>query len=116
MSMNISIKAERKISYKDGKGKRKQDVQIAYFKAQQTPTDISYKIIGSDNPEAAYKDYINSYRNVELLPVYAEDDYMAEGEPLYYDEYCFADEHINDFNNWKSKMLNDGYKIEWEVW
>lgn len=116
MSMNIAIKAERKISYKDSSGKRRQDVQTEYFKVQQTPTDISYKIIGSSDPEAAYKDYINSYRNVELLPVYAEDDYMEEGEPLDYDEYCFADEHINDFNNWRDKKIADGYKIKWEVW
>lgn len=116
MSMNIAISAVREINYKDLKGNLKQDIQKEYFNAQQTPSNISYMIIGADDREAAYKSYISSLRTIEHIPVYAEDDYMEEGQPVEYVEYCFADEHIKDFNIWMNKMVENGYTIEWEVW
>lgn len=115
MSMNVYITATRKITFKKKNGKRSGGIQTTKFDAVQTPTTVTYNIVGSTNPIQSYIDYVKTLSRVEKIPVYAETDIWGEGEPVSYDEYDWAAEHIANFQEWISTVEEDGYTVQIEV-
>lgn len=116
MSMNIKFLATREVTFKGKDGKPRHSTQSEYFREWQTPTEVTYKIEASDNPEQAYKEYIlNHYSEDELLEVYADDDIFEEGEPVSTVIYNSGKEHIKEFDDWLRSMDDNGYTVSVEV-
>lgn len=116
MSMNIHIFAERTITARNKAGKKVREKQQQKFEVLQTPTKVSYEIKASGNPIQAYKDYVLSCGTVERVPIYAPEDIWSEKDPIRYEEYNWAEEHVGRFNEWLSTMDEAGYRIVVEVW
>lgn len=87
MSMNIKITAKRNITFKKKNGKRSGEVQTVEFNALQTPTDITRKIIASDNPAFEY---------------------------LIWAIMCKQNEHAEKFEGWLKEMDTNGFRIHYE--
>ena len=118
MSMNVYIIAVRKAFAFNKKGEKIEFEDSRKFNAWQTPTKITKQIVFSGDIEtqiAEYKKYIFSLRQVKTQPIYAEDDFFGEREPIRYEEYCIADEHLQDFEEWISDMDNQGFTISIEM-
>jgi hypothetical protein len=115
MSMNVFIKAERTVTFKKKNGRQGRDTQTTRFPALQTPTDVSYKIVASSNPVQAYIDWVKTTSRVEQLPVYAEDDIFGENDPIGFEEYDAAQEHIVKLAKWVQQIEEDGYTVKIEV-
>lgn len=116
MSMNVYIYAERTVTARNKAGKKVREKQRQQFEALQTPTTVSYEIRAAGNQVQAYKDYVRSCGTVEKVPVYAPEDIWSENGPISYEEYNWAEEHIEEFDNWLSVMDEAGYNIVIEVW
>lgn len=115
MSMNVYITASRKITFKKKNGKRGGGIQTLSFNALQTPTNVTYKIVNSADPKQEYIEWVKSCGRVEQIPVYEEDDIFGEKEPIRYDEYDWAAEHIELFEQWIVDVEEEGYAVKFEV-
>ena len=116
MSMNIYIYATREISFKDKKGKKKTETQATVFNALQTPTEVTYEIVESSNPAQVYIDWVLRRCSVdEQWPVYADDDFMQEREPIGVEIINQGKEHVEKFRQWMIWMEEKGYEIKYEV-
>jgi hypothetical protein len=109
MSMNIGFKAIREIYVPKIE---KYDFQIEFIGVWQTPTNVTYQIHGSNDPVSAYIDWVDSERFVTTVPVYADDDFLGEDDPIGYEEYDEGKEHIQDFKSKISTLLSEGYEIK----
>jgi hypothetical protein len=115
MSMNIVITATRKITFKKKNGKRSGAVQTIKFNAWQTPTVVTRAILASKDPKAVYLKWIeencsSGYR----IPVYADDDFLEEGEPISTRIYNPGQEHAEEFMQWCENAEEEGYTIKFE--
>lgn len=116
MSMNIKFLATRKVTFKAKDGKRRQSTQSEYFREWQTPTEVTYKIKASPNPEEAYKEYIlNHCSRDRFIKVYANNDIFEEREPTGTRVYNEGKEHIEEFNSWLESMHDQGYTVSVEI-
>lgn len=115
MSMNVFISANRKITFKKKNGKRGGGIQTVKFEAIQTPTNITYEIIRSNNPKQAYIDWVMTKRRIERLPIYADDDIFGERDPVKFKEYDFAKEHVERLLKWIEEVEEEGYTVRFEV-
>lgn len=114
MSTNIHFKATRKIVVKKTK---KRDIQTIYFNEWQTPTRVTYEIIRSKNPIQAYKDWVlTECSRDEKLPVYADDDFLQERDPVRIEVYNAGKEHVAQFEEWIREAEEQGYTVEAEAW
>ena len=87
------------------------------FDCIQTPTNISYQIINSENPIESYKNWvIENYGEDETFAIYAEDDPFGEKEPIRYSIINDGKEHNKRLNYWLQESENEGYEVEIEVW
>jgi hypothetical protein len=114
MSMNVYITARREVVVvKTGE----KSVQTEHFDALQTPTKVTYEIVGSANPIQAYKDWVRETgkecEREEL--VYADDDIFCERDPIGTEMYNPADSHLEDFDHWLESMEKNGYEVQIEV-
>ena len=115
MSMNVFIVATRQVEFKQKNGSTGKSEQHVTFNAVQTPTNVTYQIVKSDNPIQAYIDYVRSIGRVERMDVYADDDPFGHGDPVGYEEYNWAEDHIVEFNNWLARMDEENYTVTIEV-
>ena len=115
MSMNVFIVAERDVSFKKKNGVQATDVQSIKFDAWQTPTDVTYSIVNSANPAQGYIDFIKSRERVVQEPVFATDDIFGERDPIGFNEYNAAAEHIEEFQTWVASVEEQGYTVKFEV-
>ena len=92
MSTNIHFVAKRKISFKKKNGKVATDIQTEYFAVWQTPTDVTYQIMASDDKMSAYLKWINSFNSP------------------------YAPEHCENFKEWVKTKEEQGYTIDVESW
>lgn len=118
MSMNVYITAVRKAFSFNKKGEKIEFEDHRKFNAWQTRTKVTMQIIEMGEIELQikeYKKYIYSLREVKTQPIYAEDDIFGEREPIRYEEYCIADEHLQDFEEWVSDMDEQGFTISIEM-
>lgn len=113
MSMNIAFVARRGIAVlKIGK----LDVQEVWNNwVWQTPTEITYTIKNSDDPIQAYKDWVMTFSKDEELPIYDDEGVWMEKEPVRFETYNAAKQHIERFQEWIDDMTQEGYTIEAEV-
>ena len=117
MSTNIHFVAQRKITFKKKDGNRGSEIQQAYFDQWQTPTTVTHEMMKSADTIHAYKDWIlTKYNEDEELPVYAEDDYLQENEPVGVKIYNEGKEHVARFEQWINHMEDQGYIITVEAW
>jgi hypothetical protein len=110
--MNIEIIATRDIQViKTGKI----DEQTMIFDAYQTPTNITYKIHDSEDPIQTYIDWVRSGAEDFEYPIYADDDFLNERDPVGYEIYNAEKRHIEDFLEWVQYATNEGYEIKFRV-
>ena len=115
MSMNLYIFAEREVTFKDKAGKICKDTQTITFRALQTPTKVTYKILANSEPAQAYIDWVFSISEYEVLPVYAEDDIFGENEAVDSKVYNAGLEHIVQFSEFLDNAEADGYVVKFEM-
>lgn len=109
MSMNLHVHGKRDVTVnKTGK----QSIQFVGFNLWQTPTMATRQILATDNPAQAYRDWVNSDRYEYEEPVYADDDYLGEGEPIGTKIVCNADYHLANFDKFIKECEDDGYELE----
>jgi len=109
MSMNIHFQGTREILVLATGLKEKQVLGIPVW---QTPTDITYNIVESDNPVKAYAKWAAGQTGEETEPVYAEDDIWNEGEPIGTRTYNLGRLHAAEFLRTVRMMVRQGYIIQ----
>lgn len=116
MSTNIHIYAERDIFVLKTK---RNDVQtIEFERTWQTPTIDTQKIMESSDKIQAYKDWVMT-RKCSVgreQPVYADDDYFQEREPIGVEIVNEGKDHIHDFEEWLEMCSEYGYDVYFEAW
>lgn len=115
MSMNVAIIASREIFFKKKNKTQGQETQTICFNAIQTPTEVTHKIIESLSPLSAYKDFVKSLRQVELIPIFADDDLFGDGEPIGFQEYDWVEEHLKSLDAWIMHCEDQGFSISVEM-
>jgi len=109
MSKNIQFKATRLIQVVSS---GEYETQSEFFEEiWQTPTDISYEIVSSDNDFKAYRDWVMSVSETVSEEVYAPDDLFCEGPVIGYNLVNIGEQHINLFDGWINDMQNRGFTI-----
>jgi len=112
MSMNIEIKVVAKaIIIKTGE----EFENVVDFNVIQTPTDVTYKIMESENKMEEYENYVTSVSKDEEVPVFAEDDVFQEEEPVGYKTVNEGEEHLVELHNEVKYYTNKGYDIIFDV-
>ena len=113
MSMNIHLKAALDGMFiPDNKKLKKRHISIVEkFSCIQTPTDITKQILKSKDPEEEYKKWVLNISEDEECPIYADDDYSEEGEPIGIEKYNFGEEHLQELDEFKKKY--SGYLFKW---
>lgn len=116
MSMNILITATREVTFKKKKGEQGSGLHTTTFDAFQTPTEVTYEIVSSDNPVQAYIDWVLRECSCdEKLPIYADDDIFGEGEHIGFEIYNAGMEHVQSFRKWVEQVEEEGFVVELRV-
>ena len=105
MSMNLHLSASLDAQTKLGAKKI-----YAKFDLWQTPTTVTYHCLSGDT-YSLYKEWVNSCARVELFPIFAVEDLFEEKEPIGYEEYCAATEHLKALEEWLEEHKE--WDIEW---
>ena len=113
MSMNIHFVAVREIII--AKSGKKSTQEIYFDDVIQTPTKVTYEIHGSKDPIQSYKDWVMQNSKDEKYPIYADDDFLSERDPIGFEVYNFQKEHIARFQEWIDCMIEEGFVIKSEV-
>jgi hypothetical protein len=110
MSMNIAFEATREIMVMKT---RTTELQSQFFNVWQIPTEITYKIVDSDDPIQEYKDWVMSHAGCTYtMLVYAEDDPFGDGEPIGSKTVDPRVDHLTEFEQWLKTMEQTGYDVE----
>jgi hypothetical protein len=114
MSINIHFIATREvIVVKTGKT----TIQEINFNTWQTPTKVTWEIMGSADAIQAYKDYVLcEYTQDEEILIYADDDIFGEGNPVGKNIYNSGKEHIAEFEDWLTICEEEGYTVVSAAW
>jgi hypothetical protein len=116
MSTNIHIYGIRQVMViKTGKVIE----QETQFSCWQTPTVVTEKIIEHPHDKdriQKYKSWILSKQKVERLPRFKEDDIFGEGEPIGYEEFNAAQEHVDLLDSWLEWCKEEGYEVVIRAW
>lgn len=103
MSMNLHLRASLDAQTELGAKKI-----YANFDLWQTPTLTTYHCLSGDS-YSLYKEYINSKIRVEHVPIFEEGDFLGEKDPIGYEEYCAATDHLRQLDEWLE------YHKEWDI-
>ena len=116
MSTNVYINAVRDvIVIKTGEKSQ----QSKKFNAWQTPTKVTYNIIGKDGLEEkikAYADWVLSIIQEEEIPVYEKDDFFRERDPVGTRKIHSGKDHIEQLSLWIESVTEAGYEVEFDYW
>jgi hypothetical protein len=116
MSMNIFIYAARWVNFKKKNGKRSGGIQSSEFRALQTPTQVTYEILESNDPAQTYIDWVLAECSQdEIEPVFAEDDIWQEGEPVGTRVWNHGKEHVEEFRAWIKDVEENGFTVKFEM-
>jgi uncharacterized membrane protein len=99
--MNIKLSAKIKADLKNDKNEIIETrIIIDKFSTIQTPTEITKKILNSDNKIRTYIEYINERMNEDYIEnIYSVDDIFEEDEPIAITKGNHATDHINELND-----------------
>ncbi len=108
MSMNLFLMASLDAETKLGK---KVIREVCHL--WQTPTKITRSILAIPDGEIfnAYKEWIISIAKDEIIPVYAEDDFFNEREPIGTETINHGMDHLQEVQEWLDE--HKGWEIEW---
>jgi hypothetical protein len=113
MSTNIHFGAIREIRViKTGKI----ELQRLEFDEWYTPTEITNKIMCSDDKIAAYKEWVLSTTEDVPNKIYHPDDIFAEGETIAETTINVGKDHVAEFEDWIRYAIQEGYDIQVEAW
>ena len=112
MSMNIQIKAVAKAMIIETGEEFDHSVNLPVM---QTPTEVTERIMNSENKIKEYENYIRSIFFEEEEPVFAEDDLFQEKEPIGYKTVNMGKEHLAELCNDITYYTNKGYEIVFEM-
>lgn len=114
MSMNIHINAVRQVQVLST-GKIVE--QSIAFNAWQTPTSVTYDILGSSNPADAYKNWIRQESvNMDIVEdIFDDEDILEEGEPIGTRTYNPGLDHIEIFDTWLKMCVEEGFTVKFEM-
>jgi hypothetical protein len=116
MSMNILITASREITFKKKDGRRGGGAQTVEFRALQTPTGVTHKILASKDPAQTYIDWVLAECSQdEIEPVFAEDDIWQEGDPVGTRVWNHGKEHVEEFRAWIKDVEENGFTVKFEM-
>ena len=113
MSTNIHFHASRAVMVL---ATEKLDRQTVAINVWQTPTSVTRKIIAADDPVEAYVEWVNEISVDEQEPVYAEDDFWHERDPIEFRTVNVGKEHAKEFLATVAAMKEEGYEIIAEAW
>ena len=114
MSTNIHFEARRKIQI-ELTGKIEE--QTEHFKGVwQTPTSVTWKIIGNIDPILAYKTWILSVTEDHEINIYNEDDIWHDQDPVSTRIYNAGEDHCKEFDEWIKNVTDRGFDITAEAW
>lgn len=116
MSTNLHIIGTRIITFVKPDGSLGEDIQHITFDTWQTPTAVTWSIMGCADQIAAYSEWVASMRNPQQVPVWHEDDFFGEGEPVGFETVCAADDHLLELAEWVQEQRDRGFKITCEAW
>ena len=111
MSMNIHLRAELKGVFRSENGTEFNKTLSERFDCIQTPTIVTDEILNSKNRKKAYIDWILKTFEDYSEPIYANDDYFNEREPIKYVIVNSGKEHIKELN--KFLKFVKGWNIIW---
>ena len=108
MSANIHFEAVRRIKViKTGKV----EDQTIFFDAVPTPTEMTHKIMDSDDPFQAYRDYVPELCQDYEEPFYAEDDVWCD-EPIGTRICNDGLSLVKRFDDWLKFAEEAGYEVK----
>ena len=108
MSMNLHVMGIREVVVVNT---GKSEMQIIDFDLYQTPTNVTKKLLSSNDIAQAYRDWILKNKETFEEEVYADDDFFCEGEIIGYRTVCYQDEHIKQFDKFIKESKQEGYEI-----
>lgn len=107
MSINIFITAQRPITFTKKNGEVGNDIQVLKFDALQTPTDVSWKIVGSKAPLQEYVEWVMEEFDIdEQVATYDDEDNFVEFIAVNY-----AKIHLEELTKWVDEVEDNGYKV-----
>jgi len=111
--MNIKLSAKIKADLKNKNNEIIETREIFdNFSTKQTPTEITKKILNSDNKLQTYIEFVNDRINEEYIEnIYSEDDYFEECEPIAFVKGNYATDHINELYDFIDK--HKGWELIW---
>ena len=109
MSMNFYISGVREITVnKTGVV----ETQHCNYQPWQTPTVITRELLKQADPVAAYKAWVMSNAVDRQEPVYAEDDYLCDNEPVGFKTVNAGQEECQQVDDWIAAVTAQGYELE----
>ena len=88
------------------------EVQLIHCELNQTPTTVTREILASADPVAAYKAWVMRNAVDKKEPVYAENDFFCEDEPIGYKTTNYAKESCIELDEWIAAITAIGYELE----
>jgi hypothetical protein len=108
MSMNLFLQATLDADTKLGKKKIKESCNLL-----QTPTRVTRAILSLPRKDIfpTYIEYVKSISEKKEVPLYADDDFFREREPIGTEIEDYGAEHIQEVQDWLDD--HNGWDIEW---
>jgi len=114
MSMNIHLEAvmEGTLIPDNEDVKPHRVRQSDYFECLQTPTKVTYVILESSDPKAAYTEWVlMNFGEDEIGDVY--DFNVSMDEPVGTKVVNFGKDHIEELERWINYHEKRGWNIKW---
>lgn len=108
MSMNIDIWGTREVVVTKTGAK---DTQTCQFDCWQTPTTVTRAILATSDPIQAYKDWVLSRSCPIEEPVFAEDDFFQDRDPIGVEIVHPGVDHCAELDEWLVACKQAGYEI-----
>lgn len=109
MSTNLHLYAEYRV------GKHQKKMREA-FNMWQTPSFVTEYLIKQEDKLSAYAEWVKSVSKPITFNVYAEDDFLSEGDPIGTETVDPGDEHLGYLRRWIERHTENDAKIVWEAW
>jgi len=116
MSTNIVIESRRVETFYRKDGSVGSKTNIEYFDVFQTSTIDTAAILADPDPMAAYIRYVLGQGEDLQSPIYDEDDWFGEGDPVGYLAVNEAKDHVSRLQSWVQHQDQEGFEIQIKCW